>query len=224
MTNAASIPIAWRRNSRARRISLRLDPRSDTIIITLPPRATQASGLAWLHQNTAWIASALEARTIPPILANGETIPLNGTSHTIQHRPDARRGVWIEDTTIHISGDAAFLPRRLLDFLRKQAAASFAPTITRHAENMGLTPRKLALRDTRSRWGSCTRDGRIMLNWRLVMAPPTVQDYVIIHELAHLRHFNHSPDFWNFVDRHTPHRHAAETWLKQNGAALQRLA
>jgi predicted metal-dependent hydrolase len=223
-TAGTAVSIAWRRHPRARRISLRLEPRTATVIITLPPKASEASGLAWLHQNAAWVERGLSTLADSPRLADGETVPLEGAPLVIRAVPDARRGVWREDGILNVSGDVAFLPRRVMDFLRAEARPRLGARLRARAGDMGLTPARLDLRDTRSRWGSCTRDGRIMLSWRLVMAPVDVQDYVIVHELAHLRHFDHSAAFWTLVDRYAPRRHAAERWLKREGATLLRIA
>ena len=123
---------------------------------------------------------------------------------------------------IHVSGEAAFLVRRLLAFLREEARTRLGAGLDALSRQAGLRPTRLTVRDTRSRWGSCTADGAIMLCWRLIMAPPEVQHYVMAHELAHLRHMNHGPDFWMLVDRLTPHRRMAELWLHREGATLLR--
>ncbi|MGI4955858.1 MAG: M48 family metallopeptidase, partial [Janthinobacterium lividum] len=87
----------------------------------------------------------------------------------------------------------------------------------------GLRPRRVVVKDTRTRWGSCTADGTVMLSWRLLLAPEAVQRYVVAHEVAHLRHMNHGERFWALVRELTPHRAAAEAWLRSRGAGLQRM-
>lgn len=215
-----SIPIRWRRSTRARRIALRIDPSDGIVTITLPPRATQGSGMAFFQANLAWIERQRQQRRPPPRLQNGSTITLEGEILTIRHAPTARRGVWHEGDAIHVSGDAAFLPRRVLSFMHDQAARRLPGAVHHWATRMEAKPTSIALRDVRSRWGSCTRQGRIMLSWRLVMTPPAVRDYVIIHELAHLAHFDHSQRFWQRVETFCPARKRAETWLRRHGGTL----
>ncbi len=95
--------------------------------------------------------------------------------------------------------------------------------VARHAEALGVTSHRLRLKDTRSRWGSCAPDGTLAFSWRLVMAPGWVLDYVVAHEVAHLREMNHSPRFWDILQQLTPNREAAVAWLKENGPALLRV-
>ena len=95
--------------------------------------------------------------------------------------------------------------------------------VAQKAVQAGLTVRRLSIKDTRTRWGSCAADGALALSWRLVMAPDFVQDYVAAHEVAHLRHMNHGPRFWALVDQLTPHKHLAIPWLHEAGTALLRI-
>ena len=214
--------VVWRRSSRARRVSLRIDPRATAVIVTLPPRAARAAGLRLLTDNAAWVGSKLAA--LPPALrfADGAAVPVCGEPHPICHTPSGRGGAWIEDGEIRVAGDLAFLPRRVADLLRAEARRQLSAVVAAVASQTGLRPARLAIRDTRSRWGSCTADGTVMFNWRLVMAPPAVQHYVVVHELAHLRHMNHGPHFWALVAAEAPTMAASIAWLKSHGASLMR--
>ncbi|WP_367160506.1 SprT family zinc-dependent metalloprotease [Kozakia baliensis] len=223
MNSALAPAIQWRRSSRAKRISLRIEPVEGAVIITLPPRASKASGLAFLHASAGWVERNLNKLPQHEPFANGGTIMLEGDILTIRHAPEARRGVWRENDVLHVSGEEIFLPRRVLEFLRREATVCLNAHVRHWAEIMSAKPSQIVLREVRSRWGSCTRAGRIMLSWRLVMTPPAVRDYIIIHELAHLSHFNHGPLFWKLVENHCPERREAERWLRQNGAALLRV-
>jgi len=104
--------------------------------------------------------------------------------------------------------------------LMTQAKWALPPRVFIWAERMRVTPRAITICDTRSRWGSCYSKGRIMLCWRLILMPEAVRDSIIIHELGHLKHFNHSRDFWDFVDQFDTQRRHHQTWLKKNTAAL----
>ena len=215
-------PVLWRRSARARRVGLRIDTRSAAVVIILPTRSGRAAGLRLLTTHASWVEDKLAA--LPPVLvfADGAAVPLDGAPHLIRHVPGARGGAWVEGAEIQVAGQAAFLQRRVADLLRQEARRRLGAEVARTATTMELQPARLAIRDTRSRWGSCTAAGVVMFNWRLVMAPPYVQRYVVVHELAHLRHMNHGPEFWALVRRFAPAMDDCVAWLKRHGASLMR--
>ena len=215
-------PVVWRRSARARRVSLRIDPRAAAVVVTLPTRAARSAGLRLLTDHSAWVGSKLAALPPPLGFMDGATIPIAGEMHVVRHVPGGRGGAWLAAGEIHVAGDVAFLSRRVTDLLRAEARRKLAVLVTQVSAETGLRPAKLAIRDTRSRWGSCTADGTVMFNWRLVMAPLAVQHYVVVHELAHLRHMNHGPGFWALVKAHAPEMDACIAWLKRNGVGLMR--
>jgi len=220
---SGQVTVQWRPSRQARRISMRIDPRSGHVIITLPRGARKADGLSLLRAHSGWVAAGLSRLPPTPELCDGGYVLLDGQRYEIRHCPDARRGVWLEDGRLHVSGAEEFIARRVAAYLRAQAQVLLPARLRLLTEQCGLRPTQVRLRDTKSRWGSCSSDGAIMLCWRLVMAPQEVQHYIIAHELAHLRHMNHGPDFWLLVDRLTPHRRQAEKWLHANGASLHRM-
>ena len=190
--------VVWRRNARARRVSLRIDARAAAVVVTLPPRAARAAGLRLLTDNAGWVGSKLAALPAALVFADGAVVPVGGEPHRIRHVPTGCGGS-IGNGEICVAGDLAFLARRVTDLLRAEARRRFAALVTEVGARTGLRPARLAIRDTRSRWGSCTADGTVMFNWRLVMAPPVIQHYVVVHELAHIRHMNHGEQFWALV-------------------------
>jgi predicted metal-dependent hydrolase len=215
--------IAWRRSSRARRVTLRIDSQNARVIITLPMRTGQAAGRALLAKNAAWVADRLAAIPDRVRLEGGGAVTLDGVPHPIRHVPEAKGGAWLEGGVLHVAGDADFLARRAADFLRAEARRRFSAQALAKAEQAGLRPKRITVKDTMTRWGSCSPDGVLMFCWRLVMAPLYVQDYVVAHEVAHLRHMNHGADFWALTESLSPHRAAAVAWLSQEGAGLQRV-
>ncbi len=218
------VDVLWRRSARARRVSLRVDPTSGGVVVTLPTRASRASGLALLRSHASWIASRLDALPGHIRFAAGAVVPICGEPHLVRHEPGARGGVWIgADGALVVSGGAEFLARRMGDFLRAEARRRLAETVDRIGRPAALLPRRVTIKDTRTRWGSCSASGVVMFAWRLVMAPPEVQHYVAAHELAHLRHMDHGPTFWSLVEALTPHRRTAENWLHVHGTALLRI-
>ncbi len=172
-----------------------------------------------------WIAEKLAALPAAVPFAPGQTIPFRGRQHQLVTRPGLRSCVTVEEgadgSRLCVSGPSAF-SATLMRFLRAQAKADLLAAAERHAAGAGKTIRGLTLRDTRSRWGSCSSRGSLSFSWRLILAPPFVLDYLAAHEAAHLVHMNHSAAFWTLVRRLYPEIEAAEAWLKQSGASLHR--
>lgn len=216
-------PVRWRRSARARRVSLRIDPRAGAVVVTLPPRAGRRAGMALLTAHAAWVMERLGALTPHIPFAPGAAVPLGGIPHVIRHTPELRGGVMLADGEIRVSGELEFLPRRVADFLRREARRRIGTLVAGHAAALRVKPKAIRLKDTRSRWGSCAPDATLAFSWRLVMAPDWVLDYVVAHEVAHLREMNHSPRFWAEVEKLTPHRNAAVEWLRTHGPALLRV-
>ncbi len=215
--------ICWRRHARARRITLRIDAREGRVVVTLPGRAGRPAGLALLRQNAGWVSERLAALPASAPFADGASVMIDGVPHVIRHAPDAAGGAWLADGVLHVAGDAAFLRRRVADFLRAEARRRFAAQAAAKAAQAGLALRRVTVKDTASRWGSCSSDGVVMFCWRLLMAPPHVQDYVVAHEVAHLRHMDHGREFWALTDALSPHRGRASAWLAREGARLLRV-
>ena len=215
--------IQWRRNARARRVSLRIDPCGGNVVVTLPPRAGRSAGVALLMTHANWVTDRLAALPQAIPFTDGAMVPICGVPHRVRSMPAARRGVWIADGEICVSGSPEFLGRRVLDFLRQEARRRLAALTAEKTALAGLKAHRIAIKDTRSRWGSCAPDGSIAFSWRLVMAPEYVQDYVAAHEAAHLRHMNHGKRFWALVSKLTAHAETAIPWLHTEGARLLRI-
>ncbi|MBV8939567.1 MAG: M48 family metallopeptidase, partial [Alphaproteobacteria bacterium] len=123
-----------------------------------------------------------------------------------------------------VAGEPDFVPRRVRDWLKAEARREIARRAEAHAEALGCRIRRITLRDTVSRWGSCSSDGRLSFSWRLMLAPAEVLEYVVAHEVAHLREMNHSAAFWRIVAQRCPYHAEARAWLKRHGAQLYRYA
>ncbi len=220
--NGQNISLAVRRHAWARRISLRLSPARDGVILTLTPRASQEAGMAFLRRKASWVLANIEQdRQVP--FAAGAVIPLLGKHYTICHH--GGRGIaYIDPQTsqLHVYGDAAFIARRVRDALIKYVQAICLARAQEMASLLDKTIRNVTIRDTRSRWGSCTASGQLTFHWRLVFAPPDVLEYLIAHETAHLVELNHSPRFWAVVARLCPHYISTRRWLKREGHRLHR--
>jgi predicted metal-dependent hydrolase len=215
-----TIPLTVRRNRAARRISLRIDVSRRGAVLTLPARAGLSSGLDFVAEKALWLRNAYARIPAALPFAADVSIPLLGRPHRIEHRPLAKGGVWREAETIVVTGAAEHLPRRLGDWLKREALAVLDARTRAKAAAVERTVARVFVRDTRSRWGSCARDGRVHYSWRLILAPEFVLDYVVAHEVAHLIYMSHGPRFRAVVDRLTPRRAEAEAWLRVNGAGL----
>ncbi|MCP1202598.1 M48 family metallopeptidase [Acetobacter oryzoeni] len=213
--------IIWRISTKAKRCIIRISAKEQAVLVTLPKNFPHTQALAFLHKQAHWITTRLEKLVQTPRFTIGSKISIQDKDYLICHAPDRKGGAWLENECLFVSGDPSFLARRVENFLKQYATKVLAEEIHQMAQTVGLHPTRLDIRDTSSRWGSCSSSGRIMLSWRLVMAPFFVRHYLIAHELSHLQHMNHSLQFWKMVDRLTPHRQQAESWLRHFGAILQ---
>ena len=215
-----SIIVSFRRNVRARRLVLRLTRDRSGVVVTLPSRVSRSEALDFATKSAGWISARLMAEPADRPLRAGEDILIRGERRRILHSGSRRGTVALADATVIVSGDEAHLTRRLVDWLKAEAKRDLVAASESYAQAMGVTFRRLSVRDQRSRWGSCSSDGTLSYSWRLILAPPFVLDYVAAHEVAHLKHMNHGRSFWRLVLTHCPNAGRAKTWLKRNGAEL----
>ena len=215
------LPVTFVRSARARRVSLRVDPARRRIVLTAPLRMPRDAALGFAQQQAGWIAARLKRLPARRPFVDGAEVPLFGTPHRVRHRPEARGTVWIEDGEIHVAGRAEHLPRRLRDWLTAEVRRRISPLAAAKAGQVERSVKRVTVRDTRSRWGSCGPDGVLSFSWRLVFAPPEVLDYLVAHEVAHLVHMNHGPRFWALAERLCDGPMAPpQAWLKANGETL----
>ena len=217
-----TVALTVRRSARARRLGLRIAGHDDSVELVLPSGAREADGLAFLRERADWVLTRLRRLPARVEFADGAALPLGGVQHIVRRSPGRRRPVVIEGREILVSGAPEHLPRRLTDWLRAEAKRRIEPLAQAHAGEIGKTVTRITVRDQKSRWGSCAPGGRLSFSWRLVLAPETVLDYVVAHEVAHLAEANHSPAFWRIVDRLTGDRAKARGWLRRNGTTLHR--
>ncbi|KAF0173938.1 MAG: Zinc metalloprotease [Rhodobacteraceae bacterium] len=213
------IEITLRRTARARRFSLRVSQATGAVTLSIPTRAREAEALAFVRAQEGWIRAALARMPAVVGVGIGAELPFEG--RMLQLAAGAGRSVRIEGDSLIVPGDADRAAARVSAFLRVQARNRLVAASDHYAAQIGRKVTRVTLRDTRSRWGSCTSDGALMYSWRLIMAPPRVLDYVAAHEVAHMLEMNHSDRFWAVVDRLFPGWQAERAWLKRQGGALQ---
>jgi predicted metal-dependent hydrolase len=223
--HAGQVPVRVRVSRRAQRLALKIDAVGDAVELVLPPRTSLPRALNFLKSNRDWVERRLAA--LPPRItfSDGERVPVLGVPHRIRHvaREWGRGPVWIEAGEIRASGEKAHIARRVRDFLRERARQEVGRRARGLAAQIGRTVGRISVRDTTTRWGSCSANGNMAFSWRLVMAPEAVLHYVVAHEVAHLVEMNHGPRFWKLVDKLVPHVERHRDWLNDNRAWLLRI-
>jgi predicted metal-dependent hydrolase len=219
------VMVRFQRNHRARRIILRLDHDGDEdgVVVTLPGRTSSEEGLGLVRDKADWVLARLDGLAPRLAFGDGAVVPLGGVDHVIRHTGEKRGVARCEDGEILVTGRLEHLARRVRDWFRAEARARIRPRVRDKAAVLGRTPGRLSIRDTKSRWGSCSHDGNLSFCWRLVMAPESVLDYVVAHEVAHLAEHNHGPEFWRLVGTLTADMDGGRDWLKKHGGNLHRI-
>lgn len=220
-----ALEVLFRRNLKARRLVLRLNPEGTAAMVTVPRGVSRPQALDFVERSLDWLGERLESRGELIKLRPGSRIPLRGTDHEVKHL-DRRRGTVTVDPAnciIIVPGELPHVPRRLTDFLKTAARQELAAASQRYAARMGARFRRISIRDQRSRWGSCSAAGDLSYSWRLILTPPYVLDYVAAHEVAHLIHHNHGRQFWRLVLTHCPEAARAKRWLKEHGQSVHRV-
>ncbi len=215
------VPLVVRRHAMAKGYRLRLG--ADGIArLTLPARGSAGHAVDWARGQVAWIAAQLARRPATgTALAHGATLPLEGRAVTLEWRADGPRSVRLEGDRLVFGGPENHAEGRVLRWLQARARDVLGSETRALADAHGLPLRAVAIGDPSSRWGSCTGSGAIRYSWRLILAPPEVRIATVAHEVAHLKHMDHSPAFHAFHAAICPSDvRAARAWLKANGAAL----
>ncbi|MFM8751225.1 M48 family metallopeptidase [Rhabdaerophilum sp.] len=208
----------------ARRMILRIDRRTGGATLTLPRGVARHRAEQFVLSQAGWLEARLKA--LPPrvAFADGATLPIRGVEHRIRHAGANRGATRIEHTTeglvllVHGASDA--LPGRVLRFLKAEALADLTVASRRHAATLGVAIGRISIKDTVSRWGSCSSRGNLAYSWRLILAPGFVLDYLAAHEVAHRLEMNHSARYWRNVRTLVPDFRVAEDWLNRHGPAL----
>jgi predicted metal-dependent hydrolase len=192
---ALPVPIEIRPMRRARRLRLRFDEASGKLKLTCPWRTSRKAALAWALDQRDWIEAQL-ARALPSEpFAPGALIPLEGRDVRILWSEAMPRAPLLVGDELHCGGPPGGLARRIEAFLKRHALETMSAEVAEYAAAAGVSARSVSVGDAASRWGSCSSNGGIRLSWRLILAPPNVRRFVVAHEVAHLRHLHHGPEF-----------------------------
>ncbi|MBV9420751.1 MAG: M48 family metallopeptidase [Alphaproteobacteria bacterium] len=215
------VEVTVRLNPRARRLIVKVHPSTGEVTVTAPSQRSLERALRFAQGESRWIARQLSRVPQRVDFAPGAKVPFLGHEHVIEH---VERGT-VRDAdarVIRIGGQREFVARRLTDFLKREAKRELETRSHAFAARIDAKVRRVSVRDTASRWGSCSTKGSISYCWRLVMAPEFVLDYVVAHEVAHLREMNHGPRFWKLVRSIVPDVRMPRNWLHTHGNLLHR--
>lgn len=217
-----------RRHPGARRLTLRVSRTRRAVIVTLPLQCDLDEAGSFLSRHMDWVRERLDSLPAPVPFAHGMAMPLRGEPHDIVFTgATCTRLVSVqpgrnERKEIRIPGALQAAPVRLRNWLVDEAKRDLDGRVAYHAKRLNVQPKRIAVRDQSSRWGSCSTTRVLSFSWRLLLAPPAILDYVAAHEVAHLAEMNHGPRFWALVRKTLPDYEGAKRWLQVYGLDLHR--
>ncbi len=219
------VPVRFEVNPKARRLILRIDERTREAVAIAPSHRQLPEAAGFAADRLEWLAGRLSEMPAARPFTEGAIIPLRGKDCHLSLEGPGRiaRLHSGPPAVLRAPGAPETFSQRVTRFLRREARKDLDSAVARHCAVLGADARKISVKDTRSRWGSCTSDGRLAFSWRLVCAPPDILDYVAAHECAHLLEMNHSEKFWAQVTNCVGDWRPARKWLRTNGPALQTL-
>ena len=221
--DGAPVEITVRVSSRAKNYKLSL-PNHGRPLLTVPKYGRWGEAKAFLDRHTPWLAERMEMSAKPVAFVRGAIVPLRGVNHRIVPTGKVRGVVDVGEhegeMALLVPGDAEHRARRLIDWLKGEAQHELEKRCGHHAERLGVSVKSISMRSQSTRWGSCSSTGKLNFNWRLILAPPFVLDYVAAHEVSHMLEMNHSQDFWDVVEQTLPTMERGREWLRVHGREL----
>ena len=215
------IPVEFIKSISAKSIKITPNLAKQIVYVSYPFFVSRRKAVDFLESKKDWVSRQLEKVPDSIVIADGAVIEMLGKKYKISHIPTARRGVWIEEDYIFVSGGIEFLNRRVKDFIKVEVKKYFCRRVKYYANMLGAEYGKISVKDTTSRWGSCASNGNLSFSWRLAFAPIFVIDYIVAHEVAHLAELNHSFRFWRVVKQiYGDDIDKAQKWLSRNGLSL----
>ena len=220
--NNDEVEVLVRKSARAKRVSLKINI-ENRIELVVPSRVSIKKAIAFLHQQRVWLENKMNHqdfyKSIP--FTHGKTVPVAGNECIIHHTGNIRGVSYIKDNILYVSGLNEHIPSRVKSHLNVVAKDNLTELSVGYANQLNVSIKNITLRDTKTRWGSCSHRGALSFSWRLVLAPYEVMAYVAAHEVAHLREMNHSQRFWKLVESICPDYQQHRDWLKKHGRTLQ---
>lgn len=217
--------VTIKRSKRARRVALRLDPASRIINLVVPERMSLKKAYGFARDHETWIKDTLGKLAPAAPFEHGVTLPIFGDTITLDIHKDSA----FKRTTLKLDGDTLFVKtyqddpsNRITAWIKNLAKTGLADMAQDKAADINKTIKTVRVRDTKSRWGSCSQDGDLCFSWRLIFAPYDAIDYVVAHEVAHLVHMDHSKAFWSVCEQLSYNYADGKSWMKTNGNSLMR--
>ena len=214
------IPVTVRFSPHAKRLSLRVSRLDGRVTLTAPRFVSEAEAMAFATERTDWIRGHLAQFTPCVFVELGTSLLVHGKQYEIV-AGEKKRPRFV-DAYIEVHPQTKHIGTAVETLLKDAAREALTDASQRYADQVGRKFTRITLRDTRSRWGSCSAQGALMYSWRLIMAPTEVLDYVAAHEVAHLVEMNHSDRFWAVTQRLCPEYKMHRKWLRDHGADLHR--
>ena len=210
------------RRKSAKRFTLRVCQNTGKINLTIPVESSLRSAENFVEKNAKWISSQLKQVIPREYVSLGKSIPIEGIKRVIVPKEKSLTGNMLQKKHLYLECDEFNVGAVTKRFLLDHASATLIPIFQENAQYIKEKIKSIQFKDTKSRWGSCSSEGSLMINWRLIMAPPSVYRYVIVHEISHLRHMNHGTEFWKLVNKLHPFYLNDQSWLRRNGRSLKR--
>ena len=208
-------------SARSRRLTLRIDKKDRVAVLTIPKYCSRKKAVSFVESHQDWVLDNLSK--IPELkqFQNNDTISIFGKDYRIEHT-DIRGNTRLDkkNKILYVSGGIEFLHRRVKDFIKKLALEEFTARSIDVADKIGKTIHNVCIKDTKSRWASCSSLNNINYSWRLALAPEYVIRYIVAHEVSHLKHQDHSAYFWALVEFLEEDAHKGRDWLTHNGHLL----
>lgn len=212
--------IIIRRSFKYRNLRLTVN-KNGQVVLNIPLFCSARQVNAFLEKHRDWINKQQNKCADKLIFKDKMTLSVLGQEVQIHHNPTIHGITHIQDDTLLVFGDERFIHRRVQDFIKTQTAFYIDKKAHELALFLSVKINKITMKDTTSRWGSCSGKNNLNFCWRLGLAPLYVLDYIIAHEVAHLKEMNHGPKFWRIVSELNDNRASAEIWLRRYGSTLR---
>ena len=213
------------KSPRAKRLALRLNPKERVFHLVIPRGMSLAKAQAFAEEHDRWMKEKLRDLPRPVRLKNGAAIPIMGRCRTLKIIYSSNlktTEILLKHNELLVFTNLENPTQRIVRFLKKLAKDELTKLSIEKAEKIGKKVRAVSVRDTKSRWGSCSQDNRLSYSWRLIFAPSEAFDYVVAHEVAHLRHLDHSQNFWNLCKKLSDNYFDGQFWMHNHGHELMR--
>ena len=220
ISEAVGMDIRVVQSRSSRKLTLKIDEKERVPVLAVPRFCSRKQAINFVTEHTDWIVKALNKLPEIKYFGAGTSLSLFGQTVTIEHHPEARRGVWLEADKLCVSGENEFIHRRVKDYIKRCAQKEFYDYSQKLADKINCNLAGVSIKDTTSRWGSCSTLHHINYSWRIALAPKFVIDYLMAHEVSHLKHPDHSDEFWACVATLCPEWSNGRIWLKRYGKTL----